>query len=114
MKYLLAQLKMSSGTGYRGKKTDIFSIIVDLYNHNMIQPKFYMDYNNFILYNSNYVESFDRGIVGQKMRSDKRVKYDIKAMAELFQKTFIDNDAFLSKPFRFKIIFSFKFVFVIA
>lgn len=92
MKYLLEKLKMPSENRYMNKKLDIFSIIVDLYNHSMVQPKFYMEYNYFILYNSKYVESINRGITWRNMRSSQRVQYDARVMAELFQKAFSSNE----------------------
>lgn len=92
MKYLWDQLKIPSVNRFANKKVDIFSIIVDLYNHNMVQPKFYMEYNYFILYNSRYVERINRGIVWRNMRSSQRVQYDARIIADLFQTVFNNNE----------------------
>lgn len=93
MQYLFEQLKLPS-VNDKGinSKMDIFSIIVDLYNHNMIQPKFYMDYNYFILYNSKFVERINEGITWHNMRSSQRVQYNARILAELFQKAFINKE----------------------
>lgn len=85
MKYLWNQLKQPQVDNNISDKIDIFSIIVDLYNHNMIQPKFYVDYNYFILYNSKFVERINERIAWRNMRSFQRVQYDSGIIAKLFQ-----------------------------
>lgn len=75
---------------------DIFLIIVDLYNHNMLQPKFYVDYNLFILYNSQYVDRINRGMFFRNRRSCERVQYDAKIIAELFHDIAIDKGDMLN------------------
>ena len=71
-------------------------IIVDLYNHNMLQPKFYVDYNLFILYNSQYVDRINRGMFFRNRRSCERVQYDAKIIAELFHDIAIDKGDMLN------------------
>lgn len=63
---------------------DIFSIMVDVYNHNMLQPKFYHDYNNFILNHSKCVDRINGRRYFRHMRYNQKVQYDAKAIAESF------------------------------
>lgn len=97
IEYLFHRLKTDSIIENRyDNKMDIFLIIVDLYNHNMLQPKFYVDYNLFILYNSQYVDRINRGMFFRNRRSCERVQYDAKIIAELFHDIAIDKGDMLN------------------
>lgn len=96
IEYLFHRLKTDSIIENRYDKMDIFLIIVDLYNHNMLQPKFYVDYNLFILYNSQYVDRINRGMFFRNRRSCERVQYDAKIIAELFHDIAIDKGDMLN------------------
>lgn len=62
----------------------------------MLQPKFYVDYNLFILYNSQYVDRINRGMFFRNRRSCERVQYDAKIIAELFHDIAIDKGDMLN------------------
>lgn len=71
---------------------DIFAIVVDVYNHNMLQPKFYDRYNRFILRNSRCIERINRRGFIHRMKVNERVKYDASAMAQLFIQVGFDTE----------------------
>ena len=96
IEYLFNRLKSGSIIDNRHEKMDIFLIIVDLYNHNMLQPKFYADYNLFILYNSQYVDQINEGMFFYNRRSCERVQYDAPILAELFYDRGIDKGDMLN------------------
>lgn len=76
-------------------RTDIFAIITDLYNHNMLQPKFHSRYNKTILFYPRYVETltgFRRRIYMEL--EDIHVRYDSNILAEMFYEETLNNGKF--------------------
>ncbi len=65
-------------------KTDVFSLISDLYNHNMLQPKYHNKYNEFIILNPKYVERLHRNLSHRGRIMAQRVQYDSSALSNLF------------------------------
>lgn len=62
----------------------VFSIISELYNHNMLQAKYHDRYYNCILFNSRLVNRPLRPIHPYFRESGPTVRYDARRMAELF------------------------------
>jgi len=64
-------------------KQDIFSLVADLYTHNLLQPKYQYRYNNFVLYNPHIV---DRETNTTRHRGNKNdlILYDPEAISKMF------------------------------
>lgn len=98
---------------YRNKKNnkyDMLCILVELYNSNMLKPRFYSRYYDFILRNSELVSSkFPLRPFFYKTRNRIKVKYDCTILAEMFLEIYNQNEKekyviintlfFLDKPF---------------
>ena len=93
MSYLFDELKLEGGIERRYRRTwDVFSLLADLYDHNLIQPKYQKEYNKFILFNSNFIFNFERRRIRFKANSSRgRVRYDEQSMANYFWEE-VQND----------------------
>lgn len=89
----LSTEEQSEDNGY--DKMDVFLIIVDLYNYNMIHPKFYLKYNDFILYNSKLVDRCNRYIRHGIEKVGQCVQYDAQNLTEIFLRTVADKTKFI-------------------
>lgn len=78
MEYLFEKLNREANAD--NNVYDIFSIIVDLYSHNMLQPKFHQLYNDFILKNAIYTFRYNRNYIN----SDVELKYDSRVLSNMF------------------------------
>ena len=66
-------------------KRDVFSVVADLYTHNLLQPKFHSKYNLFVLKNPQYVDYINFELRRNDIKTTA-VLYDSKALFELFWK----------------------------
>lgn len=70
---------------------DIFDILADLYNHNMLQPKFHTKYFECILYHPEYVvrsrRIYKSGMRTSYFSTDDQIPYDSQILAGMFTKT---------------------------
>ena len=72
---------------------DVFCLLADLYEHNLIPPKYHKQYNQFILYNPQYIERVERNlIVWGERRKINRIKYDERCIAIDFCKELEANN----------------------
>ena len=94
MSYLFDELKLEGGIERRYRRTwDVFSLLADLYDHNLIQPKYQKEYNKFILFNSNFVDTLERRKIRIKpYYSRTRVRYDEQSMANYFWEEFKNDN----------------------
>ena len=83
MDYLFEQLIVKEESERISNKLDVFIILADLYNHNMLQPKFHSKYNRVILYNPHYVEQANRVVRHNGRYSPVSVKYESKVIADM-------------------------------
>ena len=84
MDYLFEQLIVKEESERISNKLDVFIILADLYNHNMLQPKFHSKYNRVILYNPHYVEQANRVVRHNGRYSPVSVKYESKVIADMY------------------------------
>lgn len=82
--YLFEQLTIEEDSERINNKLDIFMILSDLYNHNMLQPKFHTKYHKAILYNPYYVEQANRLLRYQEGTSAANVRYESKVLADMY------------------------------
>lgn len=82
--YLFEQLIVKEESERISNKLDVFIILADLYNHNMLQPKFHSKYNRVILYNPHYVEQANRVVRHNGRYSPVSVKYESKVIADMY------------------------------
>ena len=73
-------------------KTDVFSLISDLYNHNMLQPKYHHKYNSFIILNPVYVERLHRNLNPRGRVMNQTVQYDTIALSKIFWENACDGN----------------------
>lgn len=71
-------------------KRDVFSVISDLYTHNLLQPKFQHKYNEFVLYNPRFIEYMNFRLRKEEMKNNL-VLYDTNSICEMFLKDFHNN-----------------------
>lgn len=81
--YLFEQLYVEEKEERTSSKIDVFSIISDLYNHNMLQPKFHSRYNKVILDYPHYVEQLNNRIRFSSVPSSA-VRYESKVLADMY------------------------------
>lgn len=78
---------------------DIFDILADLYNHNMLQPKFHTKYFECILYHPEYVvrsrRIYKSGMRTSYFSTDDQIPYDSQILAGMFTKT-VNEEGFAS------------------
>lgn len=95
----------------KNNKYDMIYILVELYNCNMLQPKFHSRYNDFILRNAELVSNYyPLRPIFYKNRNRFTVKYDCKVLAEIFLDIYSKNNQekyviintlfFLDQPFK--------------
>lgn len=84
MDHLFEQLNKKESTSRTNNKLDIFVILADLYNHNMLQPKFHSKYNRIILYNPHYVDQVTRLFRYTVRDSSFNIKYESKVIADMY------------------------------
>ena len=78
--------------GEESNTLDIFSILADLYGHNMLQPKFHTMYHNCVLHHSYFIE---RARIFDK--TNEAVRYDGKILAKMFSDALNDDEAVLGE-----------------
>lgn len=91
-------------------KIDIFDLFVDLFNHNLLQPKFHKMYHEFILNNSIYVHFINNKFAIKN--GLQKVKYDSLFLSNLFIDSFkkgnliniIDCIKYLNNEFRKQVV----------
>ncbi len=96
IQYLFKELESVNLYDDKYDRMDIFLIIVDLYNHNMLQPKYHARYERFLLYNSHYVNRVNRSVLLRNKFSYERVQYDAKNMAKLYHKIIVNKNDILN------------------
>lgn len=92
-------------------KRDVFSVILDLYTHNLLHPKFHYKYNNFILYNPVFMQRFNFDIKHKRMVYIGKL-YDPELISVMFFDAFkngdlvniIDSLRYLNNEFKNKVI----------
>lgn len=94
MDYLFEQLSTEGETERTNNKLDIFIILADLYNHNMLQPKFHSKYNRVILYNPHYVEQANRFVHYNGRYSAVSVRYESKVLADMYCSAVLNEGQF--------------------
>ncbi len=86
--YMLDALKGENLSEY--SKQDIFDILADLYNHNMLQPKFHTKYYECILYHPEYATNTGRisrlGMRPAYTSIGDPTPYDSRILADMFTK----------------------------
>lgn len=82
IEYLFGQLCDKSDDERISNSLDVFMIIADLYNHNMLQPKFHSKYHRTILYYPFYVEQ-TKHIMRYK-EEDINVRYESRILADMY------------------------------
>lgn len=92
LSFLFEEIKTEGDAERRFRKRwDVFSLLADLYDHNLIQPKYQKEYNKFILFNSDFIFNFERRIRFKSNSSKGRVRYDEQSMANYFWEE-VQND----------------------
>ena len=94
MDYLFEQLSEDEEMERINNKLDIFIILADLYNHNMLQPKFHSKYNKAILYNPFYVERANRFVRHIGRYSTVSVRYESKVLADMYCNAVLNEGQF--------------------
>ena len=104
--------KTQTSHPYNSTKHDVFSVLADLYTHNLLQPKYQFKYNTIILFDPQLVDYYY--FEEKRNGGNKRVPiYDSKLIAELFLDKYnndklievIDTIKYLNNEFK-RIIFS--------
>lgn len=95
MDYLFEQLSLEREGERISNKLDMFVILADLYNHNMLQPKFHSRYNRAILYNPRYVEQANRYGRYNEKYSIGRVRYESKVLADMYCHAILSEGRFV-------------------
>lgn len=95
---------------YNSTKHDIFSVLADLYTHNLLQPKYQLKYNTIILFDPQLVDYYY--FEEKRNSANKRVPiYDTELIANLFLEKYnngelnkvIDTIKYLNNGFKRKI-----------
>lgn len=81
--YLFKQLYSKEENEKKYNRMDIFLILSDLYNHNMLQPKFHKKYHEVILYYPRYVE-VAKTLIRGKEDSVNNIRYEKNILADIY------------------------------
>lgn len=85
--YMLNSLQMHSLEHPKIQNQNIFDILADLYNHNMLQPKFHTKYYECILYYPEYIFGFyRRSKMHEYTHFSNHTPYDSQILADMFIK----------------------------
>lgn len=84
MDYLFEQFSEQGEEKRLNNQLDVFIILADLYNHNMLQPKFHSKYHRAILYNPQYVEQANRFVRYNGRYSAVNVRYETNVLADMY------------------------------
>lgn len=96
MDYLFGQLSEQGEEERINNQLDVFMILADLYNHNMLQPKFHLKYHRVILYNPQYVEQANRFVRYSGRYSAGSVRYETNVLADMYCDDVLGEEGFAS------------------
>lgn len=96
MEYLFGQLSEQGEEERINNQLDVFIILADLYNHNMLQPKFHLKYHRAILYNPQYVEQANRFVRYNGRYSAVNVRYETNVLADMYCNDVLSEEGFAS------------------
>lgn len=91
LEFLFSRLKViDESRDTTNEKIDILSIIVDIYNHNLLHPRYYEEYNHIILLNSRAVYRLSDAHF-YRIKYDQNINYAEEELANLFDKYLQDG-----------------------
>lgn len=91
LEFLFSRLKViDESRDTTNEKIDILSIIVDIYDHNLLHPRYYEEYNHIILLNSRAVYRLSDAHF-YRIKYDQNINYAEEELANLFDKYLQDG-----------------------